>query len=211
MALSSHALTTVNEVKNELEISPSDTSQDALIERLINAASEAIENYCDRHFEKAQVTERLAGYGRSRIVLSRTPVLQIVSVSVNGSVLPADSYMLEDAETGFLYRLDGVWPWTARYMSGTITSIQQPGSEERSIEVTYIGGYVLPKDDSAATPRTLPYIIEQACIATVASMYRRRGSDLNILRESLQSAMVAYALQELPEIVKKWLEPYRRF
>lgn len=211
VSLSLHALTTLEAVKEELNISAGDASQDTYLARLINAASEAIERYCDRHFEKASLIEKVAGQGSQRILLSRTPILSVTSVTLSGSVLAPSEYEVE-AEAGMIYRSTG-WPWSAMHRPGIVQD-PYPGSETKNIEVTYTGGYVLPKDeDLTANPpvvRTLPYDLEEACIATVKTWFRAKGADLNRTSRRLMDVGDTWDRRALPEPVKETLGPWRR-
>ena len=51
MALNSNALTSVANLKFQLNILTSDNTQNTMLELYINAASQAIETYCDRKFK----------------------------------------------------------------------------------------------------------------------------------------------------------------
>src|SRR4030042_1762739 len=107
-----HALTTLATVKGELGLDEEDTSKDAILERLINVVSESIERKCGRHFEYTEEIEELvAGQGGPRIMLSRTPVVDVDPVSIDGAGLDPTEYVLESAETGMLYR-SACWPWS---------------------------------------------------------------------------------------------------
>jgi len=61
MALSAHALTTLAAVKDFLKIDNTDSQYDGLLERMINAASEAIEGYCQRSFRAGQLQRVVPG------------------------------------------------------------------------------------------------------------------------------------------------------
>jgi len=94
MALTVHALTTFATVRDELGLTGTD--QQATIERLINAVSEAMEVAAGgRHFDfESGRVEKVRGYGDFRLVLSRPPV-----ISISGIVL---LNMDRTLHTGFL-------------------------------------------------------------------------------------------------------------
>ncbi len=210
-SLSPHALTTLEAVKEELGIDAGDASNDNYLVRLVNSVSDAIERYCDRHFEKASLTEKVAGQGSQRVLLSRTPILSVTSVTLSGSVLASSDYEVE-AEAGMLFRASG-WPWSAMRRPDIVQD-QYPGSETRNIEVAYTGGYVLPKDENpAANPpvvRTLPYDLEEACIATVKTWFRAKGADLNRTSRRLIDVGDTWDRRALPKPVEEMLAPWRR-
>lgn len=209
MALTVHALTTVSTIEGELGLGAG--SATALLERLINGASEAIERFCGRHFEyEANISEKVAGYGGVRLVVSRTPVVSIASIAYNGSTISSSEYSIEDADAGLIYRSTG-WKWTA-IRRPDITQDRLPGTEQKLFTVTYTGGYVTPQQaaDNPALTRSLPYDLEQACIDAVVTWYRDRGENRNITSEKVMSASLSYNRHALPEPVQEMLAPYRR-
>lgn len=188
MALSENCLTTLSAVKDELRIAQDDTSYDSVLERYIESVSASFETLCDRKFHYgADIVEKVAGYGTTLVVLSRRPVLSVASVVVDGS--PVTDYTVHDVEAGLLHRASG-WPWTASTQA-SVTYHQVPGTEERSIVVTYTGGYVTPVQATAQLPRTLPYDLEQLCIDGVVALFRDRGVNKAMKSEKLQGMMSA--------------------
>lgn len=195
-------LTTLTTVKSELGIPESDTSQDALLTSLIDQASDAIVTFCGRPFAKESYRETLPGYGTNRLILSRTPVVEITSVMADGEVIT--DYLLEDAEAGILYRKRG-WQWAPALNWGIIPH-PVGGNENLNFTVEYIAGYVLPGD---AGTRTLPHDIERACIDTVKAWYSAKERDPAITEERLGDYQVSYA-QGLPAPVAQLLTSWRR-
>lgn len=208
MAVNPNALTTYATVKAELGL-PDDTKQ-SIVERLINAASDAIERYCMRKFQQATVTDTLRPSGTQRLVLLQTPVISITSISDDGSTVDSGSYTLENANAGIVYS-DTAWASNDSWTPDATAPERVNGTGKRSLSVVYVGGYVLPNDVGT---RTLPYDLEQACIDTVVSLYRRRGERLGIKAESVGDASVTYrdpsAGGILPDEVLPVLDGYRR-
>src|SRR5262245_45704435 len=94
-------LTTRNAVTTDLEIPLSDTSKDSIIDALIVDASDEIQ----REFQflcRQTYRETLPGYGSTRLMLSRTPIVSLSSVAHNSE--PITDYVIENKEVGFLYR-----------------------------------------------------------------------------------------------------------
>jgi hypothetical protein len=175
----STALTTVDQVKSELQISLTD--DDAWIGRQIDVASSWImgpyglkvpvadddTRTCGR--ETLVQTYRLSNryrYARIEPELSlarwRGKPL-IASVEEDGAALQACDYAL--TKGGVLYRMDGDRPivWCAQ-----------------KVVVTYSSGWALPGDDG----RDLPAEIEQACIEVVKMAYFGRQHDPMVKSES---------------------------
>lgn len=197
-------LTVLATVKAELEITTTD--DDAFINTLIQQASAAIVSYCGREFAAEEVDETVKAYGTATLMVSRTPVTALTSISLDDGVssvtIPAGDYVLEDAEGGFIRSLVGTWTWTASQGSG-ILARPVPGSEFQAYRVRYTGGYVLLT--------TLPHDVERACIDLVKHKYLARGRDGAIVEEDLSQVYRAeYAPGDFTSAQRSLLAPWRR-
>lgn len=199
MALEANALVPYETVRDELGLSG--TTDQAKIERYINVASERIAQYCNRVFRwSSGITENVAGFGAIHLRLSRTPLLTITSVKIDGTLLAVGEYAIDDAAAGLLVRKTGVdgvaraWPWTT-HRRPDIAQDPFPGAEEKLIEVVYTGGYVTDvQKGSGGAPsvRTLPFDLEQACVDLAVIAYRRKGEAQDVVSESVQGASITY-------------------
>jgi hypothetical protein len=206
VALASNALTTLATVKAELGIADAVTTHDARIERLINAASDAIERHCGRQLSRATVTdERVKGFGTQHLLLARTPIVSVTSVELDDSTVDADSYYIESAEAGMLFAPDG-WEWTAPFSSGASPS-KLVGLEESRYLVTYVGGYQTPAQGGT---RTLPYDLEHACILAVVGQFRDAGKFARIATEQKEKGRKDWSSGILPGPSLEILQKYRR-
>ncbi len=216
MALGVHALTKFETVRDELGLSG--TGDQTVIERLINAASEAIERFCQRHFERdTAIVEDLKGFGDERLVIRQPPLNTITSIEtrdyVTGTLAAIDSteFEVEDSEGGLIFRRAG-WAHVARRRPD-IAQDKLPGSEERYIRVTYDGGFDLPKTGSPPAGGTaLPADLEQAAIDMAVALFRRRGQDAGVVSERLLSGAQTFADERraLLPAVQQLLEPHVR-
>jgi uncharacterized phiE125 gp8 family phage protein len=192
------ALTTLDRVKLELDISTSDN--DALLTSKIREASGDIESHIGRTLCRAGLTERFWGEGCAEyLILSRWPVVSIASVTVDDEEIDDAEYRL-DNETGQLYRLDTsgyaiAWTWC------------------KDVVIVYTGGYLMPEDTSP----TLPAVLEGAAVELVASFWLSRGRDPRVRSESIPGlGEVSYwvgavgAAGELPPSVVSKISPFRR-
>lgn len=215
--LTSHALTTLDEVKTELGIAVA--TYDDVLKRMINAASDAIRRYCERTFYyEEDIAESVPGFGGTRLIVSRAPIVgDIDSITYEGAALSTDSYSIESASAGIIYGQYG-FSWTAR-ASGAAISYGIPGTEKSSYVVTYNGGYITPQQviDDGTLTRSLPYDLEDACIQLVTMRYRRQGRDPTIGSEKLLSWNVSYMNENelinkdgIPAHVAGILDKYRR-
>jgi len=177
MALAANALTLVATAEGDLSIASGGAT--ALLERYINTASMAIEAYCQRLFQKATRTERVAHSRARRLVLRNTPLVSITSITNDGTAVDTGDYEIEDEAAGLVLG-DSIWVPKDHVVADSLAQDVVPGTGERLLTIVYVGGYVLPND---AGTRNLPYDIEEACLLTVASLYRARGADRRIMSE----------------------------
>jgi uncharacterized phiE125 gp8 family phage protein len=144
MTLAANALTTLAAQKEYLNTNNEGTSDDGLIEFLINAASSAIENHCKRKLKEQTFTdEEYDGNGLKTMHLQQYPVKSITSVTVDDTALATDDYKVKK-RNGALIRVGSIWP------EGDI-----------NILVTYTAGYTF-----------IPYDLELACKHLVMSYFK---------------------------------------
>lgn len=210
MPLAEHALTTYEAVSATLQLSSDDAANataQALIERYINACSEAIERIACRHFERTAtaVTEYYPGYGGVHLVLDRAPIVSVGTidlVTIDGTAQGTlDNWRVDNADAGIVYR-PGRWPLTAD-VARTPTRDTIPGSERYSIRVQYTAGWITPyqADESTVSPyaggalgtRNLPYDIEEACIESVVARWRRGTQGFNIQNQTLEGLSMSFS------------------
>lgn len=116
------------------------TEPDAAVTLWIEAASDAIESYCGRSFEAAAgITETLDGERRAALLLARTPVTAINSITEDGVALTSAEYQWYS--DGRIYRMNGdyrvAWTWKAQ-----------------AVVIDYDGGYAsVPADIKAVAAR----------------------------------------------------------
>ncbi len=163
------------------------TDDDAVLSSLITRASAAIVSYLGFNpnaGEYRETVETLAG--QQYILLSRTPVTSISSVSVNSAALSSDTYRLDSA-SGLLARLSG-----GRYRAW----------ESRSaVVVEYNAGYA-----------EVPADLQQACLTLVNAAWAERGKDPALRSISIGSINLGYfGGDNLPGInsVAPLLDTYR--
>lgn len=160
MALADNALTTVTRLKQFNGIAETDVSQDFKLEFLINSASQEIENVLGRKLKKSECTEKVKGNNRLTIQAKNYPLLDVDSIKINGSTVNESDYSFD--ESGII---EGTRPWSASGQSYGISNFMV--QQSKNIEIAYLSGYVLPKDETEEVPRTLPYDIEAALFSMI--------------------------------------------
>lgn len=218
MALSSQALTTLAQAKAELGVTAA--KYDAVIERLIETVSSTIVEYVDHplHYE-ANFAERVPGFGRQLLYVSRTPIVSIASIELlpsslsaagTGTTYASTSYTIRNARAGIIFRLDS-WDWTAFYEQRLASAPMKPGTEDYRYLVTYTGGYITRNQAALGVGvMSLPYEIEQACLWGVANLWRHRGREIHGQAETEDMAAMNWAADALPAQCMALLETYKR-
>ena len=194
-------LTTVDTVKAELGLTGA-AENDAL-RRLIGRVSSEIRDRAGQGFTKETVRETLPGTDTERLLLARTPLVSLTSVTIDGGAVT--DAIIEDAEVGILYRAAGWWKKTTALSPLALDPIA--GRVEANIVVTYVGGFALPSFD--AENSNLPGILEELAIQMVVERYRRRGTDRSVTSEGIGDYSVVYG-NELRERIEKDLAPFMR-
>lgn len=138
--------------KLKVELQSPDLDDDYL-ETLIEQASASIETFCRRSFAPVEATETIRGdRQRGRLILDRVPVISVAAVVLNGEALSNGGWEVENADAGFLLRVD--------------TSGHSVGWPVGKVDVTYTAGYA-----------AIPADVERCCIDLCLRAYHARGRD----------------------------------
>jgi uncharacterized phiE125 gp8 family phage protein len=175
--------TTLANVKAWLSPPLATGADDALLARLVTAASRFIESWLDRSILSQGYSETRDGMGGARLVLRNRPVTAVASVTVDGVAIPAAT-----APGAAGYRFDDVSLVLAGY---AFTRGLQ------NVVVGYTAGF-------AATPPE----IEQACIELVCLRYKERDR-IGHVSKSLGGETVTFTQKDLPADVATLLAQYR--
>lgn len=194
--LSPDALTTLEALKTELGIPADDTTQDEALARAVNAASDAIRRYCRRDFARSEVTEQLQGNGSPRLLLARTPVVDVFAMHLWDDPIDLDTITI-DRDSGILTGRN-VWP----------------ESDVPNVTVEYVGGYVTPAQASAGQDRDLPFDIEEACLIIASTRVQAMGQPVDAQIMQVEQIRVHFSdggRQSLPLAATVLLDPYVRW
>jgi uncharacterized phiE125 gp8 family phage protein len=178
-------LTTLANVKAWFSPPLATSSDDALLTRLITAASQFIQTWLGRSFATQSYSETRDGDGGQKLAFAHGPVTAVTSVTVDGIAIPVASAPQTPGyvfSPGVLYLIGGYC-----FRRGA-----------QNVAVTYTAGY-------AATPPE----IEQACIELVALRYRERDR-IGQVSKNLAGEVVSFAQKDMPPDVQTLLEQYRR-
>jgi len=176
-------LTTLANVKAWFAPPLTATADDALLARLVTAASQFIQIWLGRTIAATAYAETRNGLGGTRLFLRNRPVLSVASLTVDGvAIAPASG----PGQAGYLFDDSSV------YLAGHAFSRGQ-----QNVTVAYSAGY-------AATPPEL----EQACIALVALRYKERDR-IGQVSKNLAGEVVSFAQKDMPADVQTLLDQYR--
>lgn len=175
-------LTTVSNVKTWLGITAN--GDDALLTRLVTAASEYVQQWLNRTFASTSYTETRDGTGGQRLTLANDPITAVASVSINGVAIPAS--------TGY-----GVAGYAFDRQSIVLTGYTFTRGL-RNVSVTYTAGY-------ASTPPE----IEQAVIDMIALRYRERDR-VGYQSKSLAGETVTFYIGDMPKSTQTILDNWRK-
>lgn len=178
------AFTSVDDVKAWLGISAS--TDDALLAKLITAASAFIETWISRTIAQTTYTaESYDGTGGVRLSLRSYPALSVSAVTIDGVSIPQattatmNGWVLASSRSGIALRgytfTDGI----------------------ENVTVTYSAGYA-----------TTPADVEQACKELVGLRYKERDR-IGYVSKSVGGEVVAYSQKDMSESVKTLLNAYR--
>lgn len=206
MTLASNALTTTDFVKKYLQqTAAAGTTKDEILESLINAASATIESICRRKFKQQTFIEKYYGKGTQLLYLNNYPIIgNPTYVKINNVALTLNTdYEVYDADGGVLYRGD---LWDVSYQSYGLSGMQV--SKKQNIEVSYIAGYILPKDATTENVRTLPYDLELACAMTAVFNYK---ADIAHFSTVFTEAGNAFRPLRMPPHAEAIIKQYRKW
>lgn len=186
-------LTTLANVKGWLSPPLTTTADDALLQRLITAASQFIQTWLGRQIAQQSYTDTRDGNGGRKLVFANAPVSAVASLTIDGIAIPPAP---NPTTAGFVFSP------TMLYLQGTIPGpardIHVFSRGFQNVVVAYTAGY-------AATPPE----IEQACIALVGLRYKERDR-IGQVSKNLAGEVVSFAQKDMPADVQTVLEQYRR-
>lgn len=179
-------LTTAAAARADLGL-PDGSPADEQIGRWIAQASATAASFCRRTFGRETVRERFE-IDRRRcrdedadgLLLSRAPVVQIVSVKVDGLTLAPSAYELAEqpAHPVSLFYLRALVDGEPRAWAG------------RAVTVEYEAGWLLPGEDRGdpvtTTAPDLPADVERAVIQLVGASVSASGRDMMVKSEDVE-------------------------
>ncbi len=181
-------LTTLADVKAWLQTGQDafPDTDDALLARLITAASQFIQNWLGRQIAPGDWQEVRDGGGGQRLAFANFPVSAVLSLSIDGTAIPP-------APSDGGYGAGYVFTPTGLALRGYLFT-----RRAQNVIVSYTAGYPVPPPD-----------IAQATIELVATRYLERTHIGEVSRALGGAETVSYSQQDMSDDVKLLLSQYR--
>ena len=186
-------LTTLTDVKAWLQVgqNPFPATDDALLARLVTAASFFIESWLGRQIAAADWLEVRDGTGGQLLAFANFPVSAVLSLSIDGLNIPP-APAPGDVGGG---RFGAGYSFTPTELAlrGYVFT-----RRAQNVIVTYTAGYP-----------TTPPDIAQACIELVCQRYRERSRIGEVAKALSTGETVRYSQKDMSDSVKTLLSQYR--
>jgi uncharacterized phiE125 gp8 family phage protein len=177
------ALAALSDLKEYLSRADTNTTDDALLTRLLISVSGAFESLTGRKFAVATYTDTRNGNGSNRIIPKHYPVQSITSLTVDGTAIT----QAVGTGTGWVFAEDSVWLRGYRLSEGY-----------GNVVLTYTAGYP-----------TIPAEVAQAVIELTAMKYRERAHVGNASQSNTVGS-VSFLPSIIPQAVSVVVDAYRR-
>ena len=198
-------LTTLGDVKAWLQTGQNafPTTDDALLTRLITAASQLIQTWLNRQIISQDWIEARDGLGNVlgpsdvRYQFAAFPVTAVSRVLVDGIVIPAIPTPAQSATAAV-----GAMAAQSGYLFTPTQLVIRGYAVPRKagcVSLQYTAGYAVPPAD-----------LSQACIELVALRYRERGRIGEVTKAIGGGQTVSYSQKDMSDSIKSLIQQYRR-
>lgn len=174
-------LTTLANVKTWLKVTT--TTDDALLQRLVSAASDYIQAWLNRDLPQQTYTSYRDGHDGTRMMFRNYPVTAVLGVKVDNLTIPASV----NGTNGYVFTDTSIALIGYRFTRGM-----------QNVYLNYTAGYT-----------AIPNEIEQACIELVALRYKDRDR-IGLVSKELAGESVTFSQKEFSDSVESTLKQYRR-
>jgi len=179
-------LTTLADVKTWLQTGQAafPTTDDAMLTRLVTAASQYIQTWLNRQVASTGYVETRDGTGGHRMQFACFPVTAVASLTIDGQTVSSAG---SATAAGFTFSATQLLLRGYRFSRGV-----------QNVIFAYTAGY-----------STTPPEIAQACIELVALRYRERTRIGELSRSLGGAETVAYTQKDMSDATKTLLQQYR--
>jgi hypothetical protein len=206
----------------KIAVGTTSTGDDDKITAALRQATSLVEGYVGYPLRRQVYEETIGGYGGNELLVGRSPLLAIESITYAGELVDPSSYDFNSA--GLIYRELG-WPWTAGLEYDLMPHVI-PKSEARTYTVVYESGFCVngsTADGWLTTGESVPEDIQAALVSTTSLLYKGAGRDPSVTSKKIGDLSITYQSggsafgqggtpsQGLPDTVKGMIAQYRRF
>ncbi|HTW53155.1 MAG TPA: hypothetical protein VME45_14785 [Stellaceae bacterium] len=169
---------------------PFPATDDALLSRLVTAASQFIQSWLQRQIALSDWLEIRDGNGGQRLSFANTPVVNVIALSIDGLAIPP-----APAPKGFSggFGAGYVFSPTELALRGYVFS-----RRAQNVVVTYTAGYA-----------SVPPDIAQACIELVCQRYRERSRIGEVSKALMSGETVTFSQKDMSDDIKTLLMQYQ--
>lgn len=187
------ALITTANLKTFLGISGS--SEDTILDSIVNAASKMIQSFCGKALVQATYTEYYDGSGVEELILKNYPIASVTSLNIDGSRTFGSSTDINVADNVIIDANSGIITLWHNY------SVFPKGL--RNVKVVYVAGYAT---------NAIPYDLQQACKQTAMMIYKRQYQDqkVGIASETIGDKTTTYELADIPKTAQAIIKRYQK-
>jgi hypothetical protein len=204
----------------KIAVGTTSTGDDDKITAALRQATSLVEGYVGYPLRRQVYEETVGGYGGNELLVGRSPLLAIESITYAGELVDPASYDFNSA--GLIYRELG-WPWTAGLEYDLMPHVI-PKSEARTYTVVYESGFCVngsTADGWLTTGEPVPADIETAIAITASFVCGTVGRDPTVTSKKIGDLLYTYQTGGqfsptgnpsvgIPDIVKGVLAPWRR-
>ena len=179
-------LTTLGDIKGWLQTGQAafPATDDALLTRLVSAASQYIQTWLGRQIASADYLEIRDGTGGHRVQFACFPVTVVLSLTIDSQAVPAAASF---NAAGYRFSTTQLSVRGYTFNRGA-----------QNVVIAYTAGY-----------STTPPAVAQACVELVALRYRERTRIGEVSRSLGSAETVAYAQKDMSDAIKTLLQQYR--
>lgn len=176
-------LTNLADVKQWMGVTTA--NDDALLTRLITAASAFIQTYLNRIIASQAYSEVRNGLGNDRMAFADAPVTQVNSLTIDGIAIPAST---GPTVSGYVFSENMLYLRGYSFTRGI-----------QNVAFSYVAGY-------AVTPPE----IAQACIELVNVRYKQKTRPDQTAQSTGGNLTASYSLKDMPDTVRTILDNYKK-
>jgi hypothetical protein len=209
VAPASTAMVTLAQAKAAVGIASGDTSQDARLTDLIDAASDWFAQTIGRPIALQTVTEGFPTFNRLRLSLGLRPLVSVSAVRIDGATLDPSDYAIESKAAAMLWRTSGWGGDRGRVPSG-ISQDFWVERGERLVEVDYRAGWAMAGVTPGAGESALPPRLRQAALTLIAGWFSatKIGNDPRATSIRIGDYSATYVAGEAPDEVRQAAAAY---